>query len=300
MKTINTLKLKNNEKHIGIIKNMIKSGRLPGTIILEGSPGSAGSLADFLAAAVVCSDSGHKKETGEGCGVCAACKKAAKNIHPDIITAEPEDDGARSFHIDKVREIMEGLYLSPSESDKKVYIIKDMQSMTAQGQNALLKSLEEPPPSAVFIITAASLDLVLETVRSRAVRFRLEHETADNKNDYKEIITGILGKNRNKLAVYQDILKNLEKSGKNMILDFYCDLENAVRDIMIAKIFANDLTKARFLYFSENPEVPENYAGEYSVKKIFELCKKIQTYKFDLEYNANTRLNLSSFFCAVM
>ena len=247
MKNINNLKSINGGQHTGIIKNMIKSGRLPGTIIFEGSPEGVRLLSDFLAMTVVCSDSEHKKETGEGCGVCAACKKAGKNIHPDIITAEPEADGARSFHIDKVREITEGLYLSPSESDKKVYIIKDMQNMTPQGQNALLKALEEPPLSAVFIITAASLDLVLETVRSRAVSFRLEHETADNKNDYKEIINNILGKNRNKLAVYQDILKNLEKSGKSVILNFYCDLENAVRDIMIAKIFANDLNKARFL-----------------------------------------------------
>ena len=294
----------NNGKNISIIKNMIKTGRLPGAFIFEGAPEITGIFADNLAMAAVCSDAGYKKDTGEGCGVCGGCRKAGKNIHPDIITAEPESDGAQSFHIDKAREIIDGLYLSPNESDKKIYIIKNMQNMTPQGQNALLKSFEEPPPFVLFIITAANLDLVFETVKSRAVKFKLEYETAANDKDtYAEIINNILGKNQNKLAVYQEMIKTLDKSGKSGILGFYRDLENAVRDILAAKIFAdglNGLDAARFVYFNGVPEAAGKYAETYSVKKIFELYEKIQEYKSDLEFNANTRLNLSAFFCALI
>ena len=283
-----------------IIKNMIKSDRIPGAFIFEGSPEITGVFADMLAKSAVCSDLDYKKDNGEACGVCEACRKALRKIHPDIIIAEPDGDGAQSFHIEKVREIIDGLYLSPNESDKKIYIIKDMQNMTPQGQNALLKSLEEPPPFAIFIITAANLDLLLETVRSRAVKFNLWDGALDAPQDNcGEIIKNILGRNPDKLSVYQDIIKNLEKSGKSGVLNFYYNLENAARDILIVKIFSDNLSGARLLYFN-NPEILEKYAGNYSVKKILELCGKIQEYKSDLEYNANTRLNLSSFFSAII
>jgi DNA polymerase III gamma/tau subunit len=288
----------NNEK-LTIIKNMIKSGRLPGTFIFEGSPEVTRIFADNLAKAAVCADSDYTKNNGEACGVCEACKKAGKNMHPDIIISEPESDSARSFHIDKVREIIDGLYLSPNESGKKIYVIHDMQNMTPQGQNALLKSLEEPPPFVIFIITATNLDLILETVKSRAVKFKLEHEPADYKNDCEEIIKNILSNNPDKLTVYQAMLKSLEKSGRPGILNFYYNLENALRDILITKLFTDNIDSARLLYF-DNPEISEKYAGNYSVKKILELCGKIQEYRSDLEYNANTRLNLSSFFSAII
>lgn len=281
---------------------MVKSGRLPGTFILEGSPGITETFADILALAAVCSDADHKKESGQACGVCGACRKARQKTHPDIMISQPESDGARSFHIEKVRGITDSLYLSPNESGRKVYIIKDMQNMTQQGQNALLKSIEEPPPFAMFIITASSLDLVLETVRSRAVKFRLGDGTdplAHMPAGYAyhdEIIKGILAKNTDKFTIYQNMLKNLEKAG---ILNFYHDLQTALRDILIAKIFAEGGSGARFLYFNDS-ETAADYADNYSVKKIFELCGAIGKFKSDLEYNANTRLNIASFLSAII
>jgi hypothetical protein len=286
---------------------MLKSEKLPGAFIFEGEREITAGLAAVLAKSAVCADSASKKAHGEACGVCEACRKAEKNTHPDIIFAEPESDGAQSFHIDKVREIIDGLYLSPNESEKKVYIIKDMQNMTQQGQNALLKSLEEPPPFVIFIITAANLDLILETVKSRAVKFKIndapESESAahESRETHGEIIKNILGGNPDRLAVWQDMLKNLEKSGKTGILNFYHNLENAARDVLIAKIFADNINNARFLYF-ESGGITNlmKYANIYSVNKILELCGKIEDFKSDLEYNANTRLNLSSFFSAVI
>jgi len=286
---------------------MVRGGKLPGAFIFEGSPEAAGGVAAWLAKAAVCADLAHKQARGEACGACASCRKADAGTHPDIITAEPEGTGARSFHIDKVREIIGGLHLSPSElaGGKKAYIIRDMQDMTQQGQNALLKSIEEPPPFVVFIITAANLDLLLETVKSRAVKFKLEpdgFENAPDDYDCGGIIRSILGKNGrggDRLAAYQAMLKGLEKSG---MARFYGELENAVRDIMVAKIFAGDLSRARFLYFGKagaDFELLRDCANNYSAKKIFEMCGKIQEFKSDLEYNANTRLNIAAFLSAV-
>ncbi|MCL2772074.1 MAG: hypothetical protein FWD71_01885 [Oscillospiraceae bacterium] len=339
-----------NEKNIQIIKGMIKSGKLPGAFIFEGAPGSGkSSMADILAMAAVCQDYAYKSEYGEPCGVCEACRKAGAKIHPDIITAESESDSALSFHIDKVREIIDGLYLSPNESDKKIYIIKNMQNMTPQGQNALLKSIEEPPHFVIFIITVNSCDLILETVKSRAVRFTMDYisETeirnyieknnpgfGDNEiayaakfangsigaaldmlqnrsasqsgSSYGDLIYGILSENPDKLSLYQNMAsKGFERLNKTELLNFYSALQNAVRDILIAKIFTRDLDNpgnVPFLYFNnynksggKDTEKINKLLNLYSAKKIIDLSGKIHKFKSDLDYNINARLNLISF-----
>ena len=176
-----------NKYTINTIKEMVQSDRISGTFIFEGVSGSGKSeIAKILAGIIVCDDSEYKKKYGEACGICNSCKKAELNIHPDIVTAEPEEDKAGAFHIDKVREIIDGLYLSPNESDVKVYILEDLQNMTVQAQNALLKSIEEPPYFAVFIITVTSCDLILETVASRAMKFTMEYIDTEAIREYLE------------------------------------------------------------------------------------------------------------------
>jgi len=302
----------NNANTVKIIKDMIKSDQIPGAFIFEGENGGDRDLiANVLAKTIVCRDIRHKKEYGEPCGICAACVKSVKNIHPDIIVPGADSDGALSFHIEKVRDIVGSLYLTPNESDKKVYIINNMQNMTPQGQNALLKSLEEPPPFAVFIITVTNCDLILETVKSRAVKFTVDHSDNSGKKGvtavYDDLIRDILVKNPDKLSAYQKLMsKSFEKSDKTEVLNFYSYLENALRDILIAKIFMpyentdnTDITAPNisFLYFTDHKNFEElkNLANLYSTKKIFNLAKKIHKYKTDLDYNVNIRLNLVSF-----
>jgi len=312
------LKNENNKSTVQIIKDMIKSDKIPGAFIFEGEQESGKNLfSDILAKAIVCQDIEHKKKFGEPCGICKSCVKAEKGIHPDIIVSKSDSDGALSFHIDKVRDIINGLYLSPNESDTKVYIIEEMQNMTPQGQNALLKSLEEPPPFVVFIITVNSNDLILETVKSRAVKFTVDpidkNKTIKKSTQvYNDLILDILTENPDRLAIYQKLLtKSLEKSDKAEVLNFYSCLENALRDILMAKIFMSyensDNINISFLYFTDatkptgnlnnlnNFEEIKKLTNLYSIKKILNLSKKIHKYKADLDYNINIRLNLTSF-----
>ena len=327
MYSLNFSDIIKNERTVKIIKDMIKSDKIPGAFIFEGEKGSGKTLiSNVLAKAVVCQNAEHKKKFGDACGKCPSCVKADKNIHPDIIVSEPEGEGNLSFHIDKVRDIINGLYLSPNESDTKVYIIENMQNMTPQGQNALLKSIEEPPPFVVFIITVTSADLILETVKSRAVRFTME-SPGQNKSAkksappvYGDLILDILTENPDKLSIYQKLMsKGLEKSGKTEVLNFYANLENALRDILVAKIFmqyeniddiddnnTEDTNESKidvsFLYFAGLSEIEQvkKLANLYSVKKILNLSKKIHKYKTDLDYNINIKLNLTSFFSGLI
>lgn len=153
-----------NEKIKEQISYMISSKRLPHAIIIEGEEGiGKKTFAREIASALVCRSDGEKP-----CYACSQCSKAQKNIHPDIYEyCAP--GGAKSFHIDTVRDIINDVYMAPNEADYKIYILGNAHCMNENAQNAILKVLEEPPAYAVFILTVNARTMLLETVLSRAV-----------------------------------------------------------------------------------------------------------------------------------
>ena len=80
------------------------------------------------------------------CGVCASCMKIAAGDHPDFIEAQHEKPG--SFGVDDVRRLRQDVRIKPYSGDFKIYLLPDAEKLTAQAQNALLKTLEEPPDYA--------------------------------------------------------------------------------------------------------------------------------------------------------
>ena len=136
------------------------------------------ALALDMAAALVCQASGPIP-----CGVCRSCRKAQEGIHPDIIRVKrPEDDKGRpkkEIPVDTVRRMAADAPVLPNESERKVYLIEDADTMNIAAQNAALKLLEEPPRGVYFILCAQNPALLLPTVRSRcAVWSRFGGETA--------------------------------------------------------------------------------------------------------------------------
>jgi DNA polymerase III subunit delta' len=119
--------------------------------------------AKALACALVCGDG--------GCGACSACQRIRKGFHPDVRVFEPE--GAASYMVEQVRDLIHDVTLSPIDASVKVYIIDRAEALGQQAANALLKTLEEPPPDAVLVLLATSFDAVLPTIASRCqvVRF---------------------------------------------------------------------------------------------------------------------------------
>ena len=172
-----------------------------------------------------------------------------------------------------------------------------MQNMTPQAQNALLKSLEEPPRFAVFIITVNDGGLILETVKSRAVRFALDYGGMPGKKNLTQLYSGLIGDilsgspNRAQAA-------ELGKADKAEVVNFYTNMENALRDILAAKIFAEADAGISFLYFDGLEQI-DKLTNLYPTKKIFDLSKKIRKYKSDLDYNINIKLNLASFLSGI-
>ncbi len=168
-----------NEKVKEQISYLINSSRLPHAIIIEGDEGTGKrTLAREIACALVCRGSGEKP-----CGSCAQCVKAQKGVHPDIFE-HSASGGARSFHVDVIRDVINDVYMSPNESDYKIYILGNAHCMSESAQNALLKILEEPPSYAVFILTAVNKSALLETVLSRAVTLSISGVDAKTGADY--------------------------------------------------------------------------------------------------------------------
>lgn len=151
-----------NERAKQLLSATLTASSFPHAILIEGPVGSGRrTLARLIAAAAVCTGGDELP-----CGECPACRKAARGVHPDI-TEIDGDGGARSFHIDTVRTLREDAYVLPNEAPRRVFLLADIQNMTEQAQNALLKILEEPPASVVFILTCERRSQVLETVLSR-------------------------------------------------------------------------------------------------------------------------------------
>lgn len=105
------------------------------------------------------------------CGVCPACRKVLRDIHPDVITVRDPDH--KNIAIEVLRSVRSDAYILPNEGRRKIYLFPDCALLDPKGQNVLLKVLEEGPPHAAFLFCAESNALLLPTIRSRCVEWRL-------------------------------------------------------------------------------------------------------------------------------
>lgn len=139
----------------------VESGRLPHAILIEGDKGTGRhTLAAFTARAAVCE--GENKP----CGICRGCRLEHAGTHPDIWTVAPED-GKKNITVAQIRSLRSEAYVKPHMSARRVFIIDMADTMNEQAQNALLKVLEEPPGSVLFILIAENKAALLDTVISR-------------------------------------------------------------------------------------------------------------------------------------
>jgi DNA polymerase-3 subunit delta' len=142
----------------------LQKGRISHFYLISGPQGSGKhTLAKLLSAAILCQDAQAP------CGKCNICRKVMENNHPDVITVD--DPEHKAVAVKLVRQAREDMYILPNESDHKIYIFP--QELGVEGQNALLKILEEPPKYGVFILLSTNAEQLLPTVRSRCTELAL-------------------------------------------------------------------------------------------------------------------------------
>src|SRR5665213_3322162 len=162
---------------VGLLTRSIREQSLPPSLIFAGPDGIGKRLVAVSAAQELnCLQNAGDKATA--CGVCPACTRIARGVHPDVMLIEPGDNG--SIKIEQVRDIVERVAYRPFEGRRRVVIINEADTLVHQAQNALLKTLEEPPSGSVFMLITSKPDALLATVRSRCPRLRFRPLDADD------------------------------------------------------------------------------------------------------------------------
>ena len=151
------------EAPVRILKNAIKNNRVSHAYLFAGPRGvGKTTIARILAKALNCK---NPKE-GEPCGECEHCREIDKGIFPDLI----EMDAASNRGIDDIRSLKEAVNYKPIKGKHKVYIIDEAHMLTKEAFNALLKTLEEPPPNTTFVLCTTEYDKIIPTILSRCQR----------------------------------------------------------------------------------------------------------------------------------
>lgn len=127
-------------------------------LVAGGEGAGRGLLMKYLSKIAQCTEEGHKP-----CETCRECDKVQKGIHPDILEFGLE----KVMNVEAVRQMRQDVFIRPHQGRRKIYVIHQADKLNMNGQNALLKILEEPPPYALFFLVTGEGAGVIETIRSR-------------------------------------------------------------------------------------------------------------------------------------
>ena len=157
---------------IKYISSAVQADAVSHAYILNGERGSGKRLlANLFAMSLQCQ---NLEEVGDACGKCQSCKHAQSGNQPDIIKVTHEKPNTIS--VDDIRtQVNNDIVIKPYSSKYKIYIIPEADLMSAQAQNALLKTIEEPPEYAVIMLLTENAEALLPTIRSRCVMMKLRN-----------------------------------------------------------------------------------------------------------------------------
>lgn len=157
------------EANLAALRKNIEGGKIPHALLLTGPKGVGKRLVALeFARALLC----EAPVRGAACEKCSHCAKTARGTHPDFAVTEPNDKS--NIVIGDIRQILAKISLRPFEARCQVLVIDDADGMNEESQNALLKSLEEPPDNVYFILVSSDLSRLLATVVSRCQRIAFD------------------------------------------------------------------------------------------------------------------------------
>ena len=303
------------------LQKAIESHRVSHAYILSGEAGMGRkTLAKAFAMTLLC-----EKSDREPCMQCHSCKQILSGNHPDVIWVTHEKPASIGVE-DVRRQINDTILIRPYNGSYKIYMVDEAEKMTAQAQNALLKTIEEPPAYAVIILMTTNQEAFLPTIRSRCVQLALrplkdpvvsEYLTAtmdvpENQADiYAAFARGNLGKaihlagSEEFALLYREVLtllKNIKGMEIPMLLDYIrrlqednLDLDECLdfmqlwyRDILMFKVTRDINT----LIFKDEYSVVSSLCQKSSYEGLETILKAIEKAKVRLDANVNTDLAL--------
>lgn len=300
------------------LRRSAASGRSSHAYLFLGGAGAGKRLiANTFAKALQCE--GEKRP----CDSCKSCHAFNHGNHPDVIYFQPLKNG-KTYTIEDVREqLLETVDLKPFQYEKKIYIIEKADTLNIQSQNALLKTLEEPPAHVVFLLLAERAETFLPTILSRVVMMKIRPLSAETIADYL-MQAGHLAEESHILSAYaqgrigqalelvedegfremrQDILGKLEALPSMSEGDAYLlakDLEgykNDLRFLDIMELWYRDLLTAKSLreegYLIQRDKKDAIFrAAKEPAALLAKKAAAVRTARMRLAQNANFRLTM--------
>ncbi len=290
-----------NSKINSSITNALKENRLPHAILIEGDKGNGKhTLAYYLASFAVCS--------GEN-APCRNCRNCNLKInHPDIAIIAPEEN-KKNITVAQVRELKSEAYIKPHMAKRRVFIIDCADTLNEQSQNALLKVLEEPPESVLFILITESKAALLETIISRCIVLTLSTPEKNEALGYIKSVTDFeekeileaLENSKNNIGKALDLLSGKEDSktfaAAKEFLDFFLKddtfgMLTVTSQFEKNRIDADSFFKDLKYCIAENlRNKPHSYFSN-SLSRFYSLV-------CELEKSLITNINLSLLFCTL-
>ena len=300
------------------LRRSAASGRSSHAYLFLGGAGAGKRLiANTFAKALQCEGTHHP------CDSCKSCHAFNHGNHPDVIYFQPLKNG-KTYTIEDVREqLLETVDLKPFQYEKKIYIIEKADTLNIQSQNALLKTLEEPPAHAVFLLLAERAEAFLPTILSRVVVMKIRPlseetvaeylmqagHTAEESHILSAYAQGRIGQALELVAdegfreMRQDILGKLEALPSMSEGDAYLlakDLEsykNDLRFLDIMELWYRDLLTAKSLreegYLIQKDKKDAIFrAAKEPAAALAKKAAAVRTARMRLAQNANFRLTM--------
>ena len=302
----------------------VESGSVSHAYLLAGEKGSGKKLlAQMFAMAINCENEGEKP-----CGKCNSCRRAAANAHPDLIWVERDPQAKTDvIKVDEIRQkVVDDIAIRPYMAKHKIYIIDGADHMNEAAQNALLKTIEEPPAYGVIFLLAVNPEKLLPTIRSRCVTLKLRDLSDDLIKKYLMQTRGIeeeraglcaafaqgnmgralelaqsehfeeireaaihLMKDLHQMEMYEIVRAMKDVSKYRMeITDFLDYLSIWYRDILMFKA-TNDVSK---VIFQDELKMIKDRAKECSYGGIEEVIAALDRAKMRLQANVNFDLTM--------
>lgn len=269
------------------IDALIASDRIPHAVaVCSGSAAQRDEFSRYIAASLVCT------EQNRPCGVCRNCLKAVNRSHPDIITVDPEAVNEKTFKIGLVRDMRTDAYILPNEAQHKVYILKSADKMNVQAQNAILKTIEEPPAHSSFILECESMANMLETVVSRVTVFNLgtdEKTFSEEENEQAAELAGRLALALTKPTEleFMRITAVFEKD-RDLFPPVLKAMQIIFRDAVAVKAGSNS-------FMGSDIQTSREIASKISMDSLFQMINDIDSFNEGLARNANKNLIITRF-----